>query len=746
MSGAMDEDVRRSVARGRETLGAMLSAAQTHLQKVAIVFLVGFLGMFYALPPIFDRLKADLFAKLPPAVAKETSVNAITPFDVVLLQVKIALVVGALISVPVLLYYSRSALKERGYWPSGNYGRIPLTVVGLLGVLLFAGGVAYAYNYLFPLLFKFLASNALSAGFQPTYSIVKWAQFVLILSVAMGLAAELPLIMVATVYAGVVPPRTYREYWRHAIVVIAIIASVINGSPDPFSMSLVAAPMIVLYGVGLVCTTITASVKTGRSPKKTLRERWRRVVGFPVGIAIIVGGAIAAGIGGYLNTLIRKFPYYTPSEPVFKYIGPMLGLPRPAAIAVVAVAVFFALVVLTAAYYIVRDSGASSANSAETGNPSALDVEALDEEGVRAAPIEAFAAMSEQEATAQASMAVSDGDPDKARAILDRFDAADEAATEANGDEPAIESREGAAESDGTDADTADGNEINANLKRTTANVVDALTTEETTEEDIGGYYYDLAFIGNTLKSRSFRLIGLFVIVLAGSFSLLSRGGIGYLKRDFLARLPATVRPEQVGIVTLHPVEALVFEIKLSTLFAALVVLPFVLYYAWPAFRDRGLIRGGDRRALIVWAGALFVSLIGGIALGYAIVAPTIISWLAADIIGANMVVAFRISAAGWLVFFTTAGIGLLAMIPVTMVLFQRAGLVPYRAMRGRWREVTVAVFGFTAYASPRGVFMMFILGIPIMAFYGLGLGLLWIYTLGGRRATQEQDRRESAD
>ena len=123
MSGAVDEDVRRSVARGRETLGAMLSAAQTHLQKVAIVFLIGFLGSFYALwLYVWDRLKTDLFSRLSADVARETSVNAITPFDVPLLQAKISLFVGGLVALPVLLYYSRDALDERGYWPHVSAG------------------------------------------------------------------------------------------------------------------------------------------------------------------------------------------------------------------------------------------------------------------------------------------------------------------------------------------------------------------------------------------------------------------------------------------------------------------------------------------------------------------------------------------------------------------------------------------------------------------------------------------------
>jgi sec-independent protein translocase protein TatC len=754
MSGAVDEDVRRSVARGRETLGALLSAAQTHLQKVAIVFLIAFLGSFYALwLYVWERLKTDLFARLPPTVAEQTSVIAPTPFAVPLLQVKIALFVGAVAALPVLLYYSRGALRERGYWPQVG-ARWKVAVVALLAVLLFLGGASYGYFVFFPLMFEFLATNSVAVGFQPTYSIVLWAQFILLLTVSFGIAAQLPLVMTGLSLSGIVPYETFRDKWKYAIVA-AFTFGALFSPPDPFTQILWAVPIIILYALSLGLTQFVVTLQRGGgavSVRRVIRERWLRILGIPLVVAGGVAGAIVAGFGGYFNqVIVPRIPYFTPEEPVFKYIGPMLGLPRDAAIAVVAGSVFLALVVLALVYYVYAaiNTAASAAHpGARPDDPAALDLETLDAAGVRAAPIEAFAAMSEREATAQASMAMSNGNPNKAQAILDRFDStqetdvetdetADERAELPDEFEPAVEDEGGA-----TDAEAA----AQSNpLTRTTAGMVDAFTAEETTEDDIGGYYYDIAFILDSLRSRAFLLFGLFMAVLAGTFIWLSQGGIGQIQADFLARLPATVRPEQVNVVELHPVEALVFEIKLSTLFAALAVLPFLLYYAWPALKERGLA-GGDRRVLFVWGGALVASLVGGIALGYTIVAPTVISWLAADIIGANMVVAFRISAAGWLVFFTTAGIGLLAMIPVTMVLFHRGRLVPYRSMRSRWREVTVAVFGFTAYASPRGVFMMFILGIPIMVCYGLGLGLLWIYTLGGRRTPRGQDQRESAD
>ena len=47
---------------------------------------------------------------------------------------------------------------------------------------------------------------------------------------------------------------------------------------------------------------------------------------------------------------------------------------------------------------------------------------------------------------------------------------------------------------------------------------------------------------------------------------------------------------QNVDIVTLHPVEALIFMIKFSTLLAAVATLPLVLYYAWPRLKERGLV------------------------------------------------------------------------------------------------------------------------------------------------------------
>ena len=793
MSGAVDEDTRRTIADGRRTLGAMLSTAQRHLQKVFIVFVIGFIGTFYALRLfVWEQLKSDLFSRLGPALTNEQLVIATTPFDVILLQVKIGLVVGALISLPPLLYFSRDALRERDFWP--RLPRWKIAVLAVLALVLFVAGALYSYELFFPLMFEFLVSNALQTGVQPTYSIVMWAQFVFLLTLSFGLAAQLPLLMSGLAYAEVVPYETFREKWKYAIIAIFAFGALFS-PPDPFTQILWALPLVTLYVLSLKLTKFVVAIKYGSqrlSLRRALSERWSVLLAGVLLGAGIVAGALLVSVRGVLD---RPFAVpglgttvQVPTVPLLPAIEGF-GLSRPAAVVVLGVAGALLVGLLALAYILYTSIDLEAATrrgrqlSESTGDPTAIDVSELDVAGVRAAPEEAFLDMSEEEALTDANEAMEADNPEKAQAILDRFDTAEAGAAEANAaaepvDEPAAEAEPspepwagewepatehsetvpepepadpysemetetalGSGTDAVTDSDTATATDAEAQpagpnaVSRTTAGMVDAFTEQETTEEDIGGYYYDIAFIASSLRSKAFRLVALFMVVLAGTFYFLYQGGVGQIKADFLSRLPTGVAPTTVDVVALHPVEVLVFDVKISTLAAAIVTLPFLLYYAWPSLKERGFA-GGDRRVLLVWAVTLVVGLLGGSLVGYALVAPTIISWLAIDAIRAEMVIAYRISAAGWLVFFTTAGVGLLATVPLSMLLFHKGGLISYRTMRGRWREVTLAVLTITAYATPQGVFMMFIIGIPTMLVYGLGLGLLWLVTLRGRRRT----------
>src|SRR6056297_1262815 len=146
MSSALDEDTRQTIAQGRETAGAMLRAAQKDLQKVFIVFLIGFLGTFYALRLyIWDFFKGVTRAQMDAATQGVLEIIAQTPFDVILLQAKIGLVVGVIMAIPPFIYFSRDALEARGAWPKSPVAPWKLVLIGLTMIVLFALGVAYGY-------------------------------------------------------------------------------------------------------------------------------------------------------------------------------------------------------------------------------------------------------------------------------------------------------------------------------------------------------------------------------------------------------------------------------------------------------------------------------------------------------------------------------------------------------------------------------------------------------------------------
>jgi sec-independent protein translocase protein TatC len=731
MASAIDEDTVRTVQSGRETLGAMLSAAQTQLQKVFIVFIIGMFGTVLALQyGLWDRLRQDLlYSKMDLTTQQATNIVAVTPFDVILLQIKIGLIIGAMVAVPLVVFFGRDSLRQRGWWPAEHIPAWKGALFVLTALGLFATGVAYAYELFFPLMFNFLAGNASAAGFSPQYSIVKWAQFVFLLAVSFGLAAQLPLMMTTLSYTGIVPYETFREKWRYAVVGITIFGAVFS-PPDPFTQILWAAPLCILYGISLAITRLVVTIQRSNelvSTRGVARRHWNTVLG---------SGVLSGGLVYFVLTS-SLFSFVQAAEALAaNYSSRLTGeLARPAVFGLsttetaVLLGVLVGLLGMVAAlyYYVVQALDKSIAAEGRTfGDPTDLDVGELTAAAVRdAAPPELFEAMSEEEALAHADNALSDGNQEKAQAILDRWDAVHE------DDDPSDEAT--------TDTESDDGGNV---FTSTTAGMADAFTDEETTEDDIGGYYYDIRFILDSLLSKAFWILGVFGVVLSAVFLFLYQGGIGTIQRTFVSRLPEGMQAG-VSIVTLHPVEHLIFIVKFSTIVGAVSVVPLVLYFAWPALRDRGLVIG-DRKILLVWGGSLFAALILGSLVGFLYVAPVTISAIARDQLQANMVIAYRISNFGWLVFFLTVGIGLLAEIPVTMFLFHRGGIVPFTLMYERWREVVVGILILSAVLSSSGIFTMFLVGIPTALAYLLGLGVLWVYTLGGRRTTER--RGEPAD
>jgi sec-independent protein translocase protein TatC len=751
MSGALDEDTVRTLNQGRETVGTLLSTAQKELQKVFIVFVLGLVGTIFVLRAyVWDFLRENTRSRMSDVVAQELDIIVRTPFDVILIQVKIGLVVGVLLAVPVLLYYARDGLRRRGFTSVVPVSRAYVAAFSVLATALFLGGLFYAYAVFFPFMFSFLAENALQSAITPNYDIVMYVQFLLLLTVSFGLAAQLPLIMSALAYTEVVPYETFRDKWRYAILGIFAFGALLS-PPDPFTQVMWAVPLVALYVFSLGVAKLVTNVRRTEEAEAGLLSVRTGAAGL-VGLFTLAAGTgyygTQNGLLAWVNATVLPTIPASVSVPGFGSVGlrpgpltveGLVGLSGVAGDVTFALVTGIVTVVVVVFAFVLRvlRQPVVPRQFELRGDPEDINLEELDAAGVRSAPPEAFLGLSEDDAVELAGKAMEADQPEKAQALLDRFDEAESEreAADANGE----------SDSDG-DSDT----EEESVFTSTAAGMASAFGEEETTEDDIGGYIYDIAFIFESVTSKTFRLVGSFMGTIAVSFYLLYAGGLKWIQRTFFSRVDPEVldrlleqSPETavgtVGdgaygfVVALHPVEHLIFMVKVSVIVGVLVTLPLVLYYIWPALRERGLVVGGDRRAFPIWGVSLLVGVVGGSLFGFLFVAPAVISWLVQDALEASMVISYRLNSFLWLVVFTTAGVGLLGEVPVTMWLFDKAGIVSYERMAGRWREVVIAVFLIFGLVVPGGILTMLITALPVTIAFGAGLALLWVLTLPRR-------------
>jgi sec-independent protein translocase protein TatC len=87
-------------------------------------------------------------------------------------------------------------------------------------------------------------------GIDPDPRITDWLTFVLFLPLGFGISFQLPLVMLFLERIGIFTIANYLGRWRIAVLVILIVATVLTPS-DPYSMMLMAAPLVLLYFFGI---------------------------------------------------------------------------------------------------------------------------------------------------------------------------------------------------------------------------------------------------------------------------------------------------------------------------------------------------------------------------------------------------------------------------------------------------------------------------------------------------------------
>ena len=192
--------------------------------------------------PILLRIKHDL---LPEGAV----LIYISPVEVIMLKLKIALLTGIILATPVVCYYVYKALKER-FGIRNPMKKSHLIILLSSAISLFITGISYAYFLMLPLVLSYLNYMSAAAGVTATWSINEFTFFVIIITLIIGISFELPVVLLFAVQSGLVQIDTLQGYRRYIYVAMFVLAALFT-PPDVVSQLIVAFPLVIFYEMGI---------------------------------------------------------------------------------------------------------------------------------------------------------------------------------------------------------------------------------------------------------------------------------------------------------------------------------------------------------------------------------------------------------------------------------------------------------------------------------------------------------------
>jgi sec-independent protein translocase protein TatC len=222
----------------RMTIIEHLEEFRSRLFKIAIAFVIASVVTWIFKARIFDAL-------LEPAGLKE--LNFMGPAQGLITDVKLALFSAFLLTIPVILYQMWMFVAPA----VGDVGRLFTYILVILASSLFLAGVAFGYFAILPVGLQFLLGYA-EDRYNELITADTYLPFVTRLLLASGIVFELPAATYVGAKLGLITAPTLRRFRKHALIVNAVLAAALTPSPDPFSMILMAVPMLLMYEASIL--------------------------------------------------------------------------------------------------------------------------------------------------------------------------------------------------------------------------------------------------------------------------------------------------------------------------------------------------------------------------------------------------------------------------------------------------------------------------------------------------------------
>jgi len=230
-------------------------------------FSAGAASAFYWNTEVFGFLLAPVEGQLSPFDGKPVFNS---PVDMFGATINLSMKAGLIVALPVftvgLLGHLKLLIPSRFWWS------LTIFVVVMAGFAV--AGVSFVYYVLVPVAMGFLLGFGGDVA-VPLILLNEYMDLLTSLALWIGLIFELPVIMYLLAKTGIVPYQRFRSYRKFVPWVALIFSALITPTLEGFLTILVAAPMYLLYEVGLFAAW-TANPEEGNYLWLGTIGRWLR--------------------------------------------------------------------------------------------------------------------------------------------------------------------------------------------------------------------------------------------------------------------------------------------------------------------------------------------------------------------------------------------------------------------------------------------------------------------------------------
>jgi len=276
-----------------------LEELRSRIVKALLGLAVAFGGCIFFTNELWKAVMAPAASalrnlKLPEQLAQLSPTEAFS-----IIWIKLPVLAALFVASPWVLYQVWAFIAPGLY---KRERRLAVPFIFSTATLFILGG-AFAYFVAFRFALTFLLGIGVDMGVRPMISITEY--FDLFVNVILGIAIvfELPVLIFFLTLLRIASPRFLLAHSRYAILIIVLLAAIITPTPDIYNLIIFAAPMILLYFVGVFASYLLVLHREGE------RFPWIKVVVLLIIALAIVGAIVWTAMARYDLHWVWQWPF-----------------------------------------------------------------------------------------------------------------------------------------------------------------------------------------------------------------------------------------------------------------------------------------------------------------------------------------------------------------------------------------------------------------------------------------------------